>query len=193
MTDEVERPEVDYDEVRQQEVDEADWAMRYAEERKLRMKAQTRLASFMLDAPAFCIAVEEFIDSIFKPMTKEPLKDNPDKVVMSQNFMKALIRVMQYSDDLGHNISLNIYDAIWEVSEKELKQLHEATSLNTIPKAYRERVDALLQEAGDIVRQEWTYVCEDSGHLLTPDQQEKNTKRRCIKYLQALGGLSREK
>jgi len=119
--------------------DEADWAMDYANERALRIKAETRLASFMLDIPSFCVAVDKLIDSIF-----EPAKQKSDgSGILGQRFMKNLIRVMQYNDDVGNNININIFDPIWPITDDERERLQNSTCLADIPKTYRKPLSYL--------------------------------------------------
>jgi len=168
--------------------DEADWAMDYANERTRRFKAETRLASFMLDAPAFCVAVDDFIEAIFAPAIA--LGDRQS--LIGREFISAMARVMQFSDDVGNNININIFDPVWGITDEEKTQLLTARSLKDIPRSYRDRVDSMIKAANESVFKDWVEICEGT-HFAGPDEVNKKSKQRLMDLLNAVMGDEKRK
>ena len=168
--------------------DEADWAMDYAREYALRIKTEQRLASFMVDAPALCNAVDRLIDAIFEPAAQ----GKKGSAVLGKQFLKAMCKAMQYNNDLGNNININIFDPVWEISDEEQQQLREARCLADIPRAYRKRVDAQITAANTAVYEQWCDICEEVGHFKTPDQVQEQSIERAQELLSSVMRLKSE-
>jgi len=168
--------------------DEADWAMDYANERALRIKAETRLASFMLDTPAFCVAVDKLIDAIFEPAKQGA----PTSSKLGQEFMSRLVRVLQYSDDVGNNININIFDPVWNITDEEKTQLLNSRCLRDIPKSYRKRVDKMIKAANEAVFEEWCDICDNTS-FAHPKEVGERTQQRAFELLSSVVEYEDEK
>jgi len=161
--------------------DEADWAMDYANERARRMKAETRLASFMLDAPAFCVAVDQLIDSIFEPAARV----GDSKGMLGHEFIEALVKTLKYSDDLGNNININIFDPVWPITDEEKQALKNSKCLEDIPRSYRKRVDEMIEAANNTMYEDWTEICQET-HFMSPQQVDRKSEERMYDLLRSV-------
>jgi hypothetical protein len=128
---------------------ESDWAMAYADERRLRIKAQRRVASFLINGAALAQNADKLVRSI--------LSSNH----ANQETVDLIVRTIRDCNDLGHDINLCLFDPIWEITPEEKAQLGNARSTETIPASYRERTDKIAKQAAKDCRREWEAICEE--------------------------------
>jgi hypothetical protein len=140
MTDEVDTPTTGKT--------ESDWAMAYADERRLRIKAQRRVASFLVNGAALAQNADQLVRSI--------LSSNH----ATQETVDLIVRTIRDCNDLGHDINLCLFDPIWEITPEEKLQLGNANSTETVPRSYRERTDKIAKQAAIDCRKEWEVICE---------------------------------
>jgi hypothetical protein len=127
---------------------ETDWAMMYADERRLRIKAQRRCASFLANSSSLAVNADKLVRMILT-------QNHADK-----DMINLIIKTVRDCDDLGGDINLNLFSPIWDITEAEQAAMAGADSIDKIPRAYRDRTDALVQQAAKDTLKEWEDTCE---------------------------------
>ena len=148
---------------------EADWAMKYATERKARMKAEERVGSFMMNGPCLIEAIEKFIDAVFA--------DENNAVAL----MTTLISVVKNKNDLSCDVNINIADPIWNVSD-ELRESILTDPCN-VPQRLRNEIDEVVVSSAESVHNQWCELCEERGYI-SPERMDEKSRRYVMELLQ---------
>lgn len=134
-----------------EEKTEADWAVMYTEERKLRMKCQDRIASFMCNAPALACNAKELCFAAI--LAKEE----------DQDFMQMLVTVIKDANDLVSDINLNVMDPVWELTDQEQTAIANAGNWDDIPKSYAKRMSKIITTGARAMSEYWHDMCHERG------------------------------
>jgi hypothetical protein len=152
---------------------EADWAIMYAEERKLRIKCQERLASMMCNGPALAATAKELC------MAAVSAKEG------DHSFIKMLVTVIKNANDMATDISINVFDPVaWKLSDKERETVATATCFEEMGEDMLRRVSAHVGKCAKNVSEEWHEICHARG-LKCPAEidhdSEQEFKERLLK------------
>jgi hypothetical protein len=150
---------------------EADWAVMYAEERKLRIKIEERYASFMLEVPIMLAAVDDFIEAV--------LVEDMDPMHVTKALMKCAVA----GDDLGFNVSYGIFDPVWDTSEETRQKLFNSNGGDDIPESYKDMVNKILLEANKATHAKWEKFAKSSPFITEPAMQKEQTKINLFKVI----------
>jgi len=144
---------------------ETDWAMMYADERKLRMKCQDRLAMFMVDAPPLAGSARDVVYAVLgnEKITEPMLSD--------------MVLTIKNCNDLIAAINLNIFDPVWEITDKERKALDTASCQEEIPESLIERFSKLFIKARKELSEHWHDICHEHD-LMCPGQVDEESRLR---------------
>jgi hypothetical protein len=141
---------------------EVSWAIKYAEERKLRIELQKRLGAMIFEAGPLLEMTETMLKELLLAITDEDF--NPDKL------LRTMMKVIDFGTDLDVQIKLNMVNPIvgnltesfGEAREQEiLRQWVEEDK--SPPQEFRQEFSEAMKIKARAARADWNKLAEQYG------------------------------
>ena len=144
-----------------EKVEDTDWAMLYAAERRRNIKAMARLAAMMYEAHAFVEAAKSLCDGIF----------NKDAATVED-----LLRLLHWRHDVLANLLLNRVSPPWDVSEAEQQEIDDFLKSEKEPPTYAARLHEYCEQSAKRASAEWHELCHEHRLACVAEMKANDTK-----------------
>lgn len=128
---------------------EVEFAMKYADERRMRIALETRVLSFMYETYPFAAVAERLCKALLEQDPKETL-----------SCMKKLIA---WQADIEINVLINMFFPAGKLNVMSKQDLIDADEFGELPKEKRLALEKISKDAADTVRELWDSKAPEFG------------------------------
>jgi hypothetical protein len=144
---------------------EVDFAMKYSEERKLRLALETRMQAMVFECVPFIAATAELIDLVI----------HGDKADEMAKMVKVLI---DWQADMEVVVMINLFDPVSDTPRIAIEDIDKHGSLQNLPRSVTAPIHKALRARTKEVRAQWQELSERTC-IASADELTQNYVNHC--------------